>query len=228
MSANQSTQQKILDAAQSLFAETGFNGTSLRQITSLAEVNLAAVNYHFGSKKELIQAVLQRYLVKLMPRLEQEFSVLLTSKSPVSIDKVLSVFVQPLLELNNIYPHGTQIFLQLLGRSYTDVQGHLRWFFNQQYGHVLLQLTKLMQQACPDLPASQLFWRLHFSLGTIVFTMASNEALTEIAEADFKEKIDIEGVILRLLPYLSAAIAAPNPIVTPKSQTLPITASEGR
>ena len=58
MVAKQNTQQKILDAAQTLFAETGFNDTSLRQITSLAEVNLAAVNYHFGSKKELIQAVL--------------------------------------------------------------------------------------------------------------------------------------------------------------------------
>ena len=58
--------------------------------------------------------------------------------------------------------------------------------------------------------------------------MASNEALAEIAEADFDEKVDIEGVILRLLPYLSAAIAAPVPQVTPISQTAPMMASEGR
>jgi AcrR family transcriptional regulator len=228
MSKKQNTQQKILNAAQSLFAETGFNGTSLRQITSLAEVNLAAVNYHFGSKKELIQAVLQRYLVKLMPRLEQEFSVLLAAKSAPSLSKVLSVFVRPLLELNQVYPDGTRLFLQLLGRGYTDVQGHLRWYFTHHYGQVLSQLTKLMQQACPDLPPSELFWRLHFSLGTIVFTMASSEALTEIAAADFNEKSDIEGVILRLLPYLTAAIAAPSPMVTQISQTSPIQASEGR
>jgi AcrR family transcriptional regulator len=62
MSSKVQTQQRILDAAQSLFAESGFNDTSLRQITTKAEVNLASVNYHFGSKKELIQAVLQRYL----------------------------------------------------------------------------------------------------------------------------------------------------------------------
>lgn len=222
MSSKQSTQQKILDAAQSLFAETGFNGTSLRQITSLAEVNLAAVNYHFGSKKELIQAVLQRYLVTLMPRLDSEFSALLAAESPAPLDKVLSVFVRPLLELNQVYPNGTRLFLQLLGRGYTDVQGHLRWFFNQNYGRVLSQLTKLMQQACPNLPPSELFWRLHFSLGTIVFTMASNEALTEIAEADYKEVIDIEGVILRLLPYLTAAIAAPSPIVAQNTQVTQI------
>ena len=207
-----STQYKILDAAQSLFAETGFNDTSLRQITSLAEVNLASVNYHFGSKKELIQAVLQRYLIVLMPRLDQEFTRLLAAQQPNNLNQVLTVFVKPLL----------------LGRGYADVQGHLRWFFNHHYGRVLDKLVLLVQQACPDLPPGELFWRLHFSLGTVVFTMASNEALAEIAQADFNEKVDIEGVILRLIPYLSAAIAAPVPTVSQISQTAPMLASEGR
>ena len=228
MSNKLSTQHKILDAAQSLFAETGFNGTSLRQITSQAEVNLASVNYHFGSKKELIQSVLQRYLSVLMPRLDQEFSQLLASQKQNDLTAVLSVFIKPLLELNKVQHHGTRMFLQLLGRGYTDVQGHLRWFFNHHYGRVLDKLVLLVQQACPDLPASELFWRLHFSLGTVVFTMASNEALVDIAEADFNEKVDIEGVILRLLPYLSAAIAAPIPKVAQLSQTTPMLASEGR
>ncbi len=53
MTSKQNTQQKILDAAERLFAETGFAATSLRQITSMAEVNLASVNYHFGSKKRI-------------------------------------------------------------------------------------------------------------------------------------------------------------------------------
>ena len=194
-----STQYKILDAAQSLFAETGFNDTSLRQITSLAEVNLASVNYHFGSKKELIQAVLQRYLIVLMPRLDQEFTRLLAAQQPNNLNQVLTVFVKPLLELNN-----------------------------HHYGRVLDKLVLLVQQACPDLPPGELFWRLHFSLGTVVFTMASNEALAEIAQADFNEKVDIEGVILRLIPYLSAAIAAPVPTVSQISQTAPMLASEGR
>jgi AcrR family transcriptional regulator len=228
MSVKHSTQHKILDAAQSLFADSGFNDTSLRQITSTAEVNLASVNYHFGSKKELIQAVLQRYLVVLMPRLDEEFSRLLSEQKSTSLNQVLQVFVKPLLELNKVHQNGTRIFLQLLGRGYTDVQGHLRWFFNQHYGRVLEKLVRLVQQTCPELPASELFWRLHFSLGTVVFTMASNEALAEIAQADFNEKVDIEGVILRLLPYLSAAIAAPVPKVTQLSQAAPMLASEGR
>lgn len=203
------TQQRILDAAQSLFAESGFNDTSLRQITTKAEVNLAAVNYHFGSKKELIQAVLQRYLQIFMPRLDQEFDALLAKTKPNNLPDILSVFVNPLLELNHIQRKGTRTFLQLLGRGYTDVQGHLRWFINHHYGRTLDKFVLLVQQSCPYLPPSELFWRLHFSLGSIVFTMASNEALAEIALADFEEAVDIEGVIRRLIPYLSAGIAAP-------------------
>lgn len=204
------TQQKILDAAQSLFAETGFNDTSLRQITTKAEVNLASVNYHFGSKKELIQAVLQRYLQVLMPRLDQEFDRLLANTKANTLPAILTVFVKPLLELNHIQRKGTRTFLQLLGRGYTDVQGHLRWFINYHYGRTLDKFVLLVQQSCPHLPASELFWRLHFSLGSIVFTMASNDALAEIALADFDEAVDIEGVIQRLIPYLAAGIAAAN------------------
>ncbi len=209
MSNKQSTQLKILDAAEQLFAETGFSATSLRQITSLAEVNLASVNYHFGSKKELIQAVLQRYLAVLMPRLDQEFSRLLAAQQPNQLTTVLSVFVEPLLELGQVQPNGTSAFLQLLGRGYTDVQGHLRWFFNHHYGRTLDKFVLLVQQSCPALPASEIFWRLHFSLGTIVFTMASNAALKDIAAADFNERVEIDGVIKRLIPYLAAGIAAP-------------------
>lgn len=209
MSTKVNTQQKILDAAELLFASGGFADTSLRQITSEAEVNLAAVNYHFGSKKELIQAVLQRYFTVLMPRLDQEFNRLLAEAKAPDLTAVLSVFIKPLLELSSVKAQGTRTFLQLLGRGYTDVQGHLRWFFNHHYGSVLNKFVLLVQQACPQLPASEIFWRLHFSLGTIVFTMASNEALQEIAAADFNENVEIEGVIQRLIPYLAAGIASP-------------------
>src|ERR1700752_5110069 len=72
------TKGRILDAAEALFIEHGFEATSLRAITASARVNLAAVNYHFGSKEELFQAVLTRRLdpmnqerVDLLTELEQ-------------------------------------------------------------------------------------------------------------------------------------------------------------
>ncbi len=62
MAPRSTTKEKILDVAEGLFAEYGFNDTSLRTITGKANVNLASVNYHFGDKKTLVRAVLDRYL----------------------------------------------------------------------------------------------------------------------------------------------------------------------
>ncbi len=71
MALRSSTKEKILDVAEGLFAEYGFNDTSLRTITSKAGVNLASVNYHFGDKKTLVRAVLNRYLEAFMPEMKQ-------------------------------------------------------------------------------------------------------------------------------------------------------------
>ncbi len=204
-----STKNKILDAAESLFADKGFNGTSLREITGLASVNLAAVNYHFGSKKELIKAVMSRYMNELSPRLESALSLLCESSSKPSLHEVFSAFVEPLLHLNEFKENGTSTFLQLLGRGYTDSQGFLRWFLTTQYPNVFSHFTQAVYKAYPELSAEEMFWRLHFTMGTIVFTMSSSDALVDIAQNDFGQHVDIAGVIKRVIPYVAAGVASP-------------------
>jgi len=204
-----STKNKILDAADVLFADKGFNGTSLREITSQANVNLAAVNYHFGSKKELIKAVMSRYMDELSPQLESALLLICQSDVKPSLDDVFSAFIAPLLNLNEFKVNGTSTFLQLLGRGYTDSQGFLRWFLTTQYPNVFTHFTKAVKIAYPELSTEEMFWRLHFTMGTIVFTMSSSEALIDIAQNDFDNKLDIAGVIERVIPYVAAGVAAP-------------------
>jgi len=203
------TKNKIVNAAEVLFSNKGFNGTSLREITSQAEVNLAAVNYHFGSKKELIKAVMSRYMNELAPRLESAFGVLCNEQDKPSLIEVFSAFIDPLLHLNNFKNNGTSIFLQLLGRGYTDSQGFLRWFLTTQYPDVFANFTQAVHKAYPELSAEEMFWRLHFTMGTIVFTMSSSEALIDIAQNDFNRQVDIAGVIKQVIPYVAAGVAAP-------------------
>ncbi len=204
-----STKNKILDAAEHLFADKGFNGTSLREITSQAEVNLAAVNYHFGSKKELIKAVMSRYMNELSPRLESSLQILCDSEQKPTLVEVFSAFIEPLLSLNDYKENGTTHFLQLLGRGYTDSQGFLRWFLTTQYPNVISNFVYAVQKAYPELTPEEMFWRLHFTMGTVVFTMSSSDALIDIAESDFDKKTDISGVIRQVIPYVAAGVAAP-------------------
>ncbi len=201
------TKDKILNAAEALFAEQGFDHTSLRQITADAGVNLASVNYHFGSKKALIQAVMARYLEVLMPALEQQF-IQLQSHAEISTRDVFDCFRQPLQELQHVSKRGPTIFLSLLGFAYAEIQGHLRRYTMDHFGHVMHQLMELLHQANPNLSPSEMFWRLHFVLGATVFAQVSGPALREIAAADFGENIAADQMIDRLIPFLAGGVDA--------------------
>ncbi|EJN6828511.1 TetR family transcriptional regulator [Vibrio cidicii] len=207
MAPRSSTKEKILDIAEGLFAEYGFNDTSLRTITGKAGVNLASVNYHFGDKKTLVRAVLDRYLEALMPAMKISL-VQLNSKESYTMAEVFESLRVPLKELNEVRPNGTSLFMLLIGRGYTDVQGHLRWFITTRYNDVLKLFTESVLKANPTLTEETLFWRLHFTLGTCVFTMASSQALSEIAESNFSKTTDVKSVVDLLIPYMAAGMSA--------------------
>ncbi|ANW25344.1 MULTISPECIES: TetR/AcrR family transcriptional regulator [Vibrio] len=207
MSMRNTTKEKILDVAEALFAEHGFNDTSLRTITSKAGVNLASVNYHFGDKKTLVRAVLNRYLEAFMPAVQDALINLNLNESYEMAD-VFESLRGPLRALNDVRPNGTSRFMLLIGRGYTDVQGHLRWFITTRYQDALSLFTQSVMKANPKLSQEELFWRLHFTLGTCVFTMASSQALMEIAENAYGKQMDAKSVVDQLIPYLAAGVAA--------------------
>src|SRR3981081_1481862 len=118
--ASADTKTRILDAAELLFMEHGFGATSLRQITAAAGVNLAAVNYHFGSKEELFQAVLTRRLdpmnqerIALLTRFEGE-----SAPRALTCERILAAMFIPALKLARDPKRGGKNFLRLLGRAY--------------------------------------------------------------------------------------------------------------
>lgn len=203
------TKDKILNAAEALFAEHGFEQTSLRQITADAQVNLASVNYHYGSKKALIQAVMARYLEVLMPALHQELQTL-SQQPQISTRAVFDCFRGPLQELTHVRRQGPTIFLSLLGFAYTEIQGHLRRYTMAHFGDVIQLLLTLLHAANPQLSPAEMFWRLHFVLGATVFAQVSGPALREIAAADFGETIEADDVLERLIPFLAGGVDAPS------------------
>src|SRR6478736_2657479 len=152
------TKERILDAAETLFMEHGFEATSLRAITTAAGVNLAAVNYHFGSKEELFQAVLTRRLdpmnqerVDLLTRLERE-----AAPVPLPCDRILSAMFVPALKLARDPERGGKDFLRLLGRAYADPAPFIRKFLAAQYAVMIARFKAAFARALPDLPKKEL------------------------------------------------------------------------
>lgn len=209
MTKNDTTKTKILDAAEQLFAERGFAETSLRTITARAKVNLASVNYHFGSKKSLIQDVFERFLSDYSQGLNDALNELESKQtSDVSTETLLRALVSPLLLLEKKRKTSISIFMRLLGRAYAETQGHLRRYVTDKYGFVLVRFTLLFQKAYPNLSNDQIFWRLHYTLGSLIFTLAGSDALREIAAADFDREMAIEEVIDEMIPFLAAGMKA--------------------
>ncbi|HCF0126194.1 TPA: transcriptional regulator PsrA, partial [Pseudomonas aeruginosa] len=123
--AQSETVERILDAAEQLFAEKGFAETSLRLITSKAGVNLAAVNYHFGSKKALIQAVFSRFLGPFCASLEKELDRRQAKPEAqhATLEDLLHLLVSQAMAVKPRSGNDLSIFMRLLGLAFSQSQG---------------------------------------------------------------------------------------------------------
>jgi AcrR family transcriptional regulator len=168
--AHFSTKDRILGAAEELFAQFGFAGTSLRQVTSRADVNIAAVNYHFGSKENLINEVFRRRMDDMSAqRLAQLRQAI--QDHPGELEPVLAAFVEPALALAQDR-HGGAAFIRVIARAYAEKNDSLRKFLSDQYGHVLREFAKAIAGCMPGLGKEALYWRLDFLSGALTYAMA--------------------------------------------------------
>lgn len=163
-----STKTRILGAAELLFAEHGFSGASLRQVTAAANVNLAAVNYHFGSKDNLIEEVLRRRLDQIN---ERRLASLAQIPEHATLEEVLEAFIRPTLELS-LDSAGGALFVRVLARAFAEHDGRLRQFLSDNYGNVMRQFAARFAQLLPQLGRRELQWRLDTVIGALTYSMA--------------------------------------------------------
>ncbi len=165
-----STKDRILHAAEDLFAQQGFASTSLRQVTSRADVNIAAVNYHFGSKDNLINEVFRRRMDDMSAHRIAALHKALAAE-PGQLEPILAAFVEPALALAQDR-HGGTAFIRVIARAYAESNDSLRKFLSDQYGHVLREFAKAIAPCVPALSKEDLYWRLDFLSGALTYAMA--------------------------------------------------------
>ena len=205
------TKDRILDVAEEIFAEKGYSATSMRTITSRASVNLAAVNYHFGSKAQLYQAVFQRR-VEPMNRRRIEMLDMLEEQAggePLELESILRAFIEPTLKAGQNQANGGAKFIRLLGRTHAEPGPEVHDFLPLLYQEVKERYRTALARTLPDLSPEELSWRVHFVIGTIAFTLAGTDALEMIESCRYCDPADVEGIIQRLLPFLKGGLTAP-------------------
>jgi AcrR family transcriptional regulator len=204
------TKQRILDASEILFAANGFRGTSLRAITCMAKVNLAAVNYHFGSKTSLLEEVIKRRILPLnkirRKRLEEvQEDAVKKGKNP-DIRAVLYAFIEPTLLFRESGP-GAKNFITFIGRSFADPDDTVRKVFVRFITPMFQLLYKTVWKALPDLTQETLFWRLQFTLGSL-FHMMHICGNINMEPFNIKTDLDANSLIDLIIPYVTAGMKA--------------------
>lgn len=212
--ANSETVERILRAATVLFAERGFAETSLRTITGMADVNLAAVNYHFGSKKSLIQAVFGQFLTPFCDELEARMDAVearLKDASVPEIDSLLRILFEALIAATESINEKPQRFMRLLGLAYTQSQEHLRRTIALKYQKTYARFVNLLGDTAPHLAPIEFYWRINFILGASVFTLSSFESIRAILADQHSVDTEIEDAVNYLIPALAGMLSQPKP-----------------
>ena len=164
------TRSRILDAAEKLLVLHGLDATTLRMITAGAQANLAAVNYHFGSKENLINELFKRRLDDLTGARMAALDKVKSTRQP-TLESVLEAFVQPALSLASDRGGGSS-FVRLLARAFAEHDQRLRRFVSDNYGHVLKEFAKVIAHLLPHLSKDALYWRLDFVSGALTYAMS--------------------------------------------------------
>ena len=216
---NIDTRERILDAAERLFMAHGYEGTSMRQITGDAAVNLAAVNYHFGSKESLMQEVFRRRLGWLNDermRVLNEME-LAADGNPLKPSQIVDGFFGTLLRLADDKQRGGIVFLRLLGRTHTEPSEFIRAFLAHEYAGVMERYKLALFRALPDVPRAEIVWRFHFMLGATSYAIAGTDALRLVTDwgieaEDSEDRLD--RLLPRLISFLIGGLRTPLPQFT--------------
>jgi AcrR family transcriptional regulator len=198
MNGRADTKGRILDSAEKLFGMNGFEQTSLRDITADADVNLAAVNYHFHSKDSLIDAVIAR---RIEPVNDRRLELLEASGPNPTLEQILEAFVGPVLERD-----PTPIS-PLLGRILTTPDQFIARVFRKHLAEVVQKFAGAVSKVLPDLSAGERMWRFYFTAGAMANVLTWARLLPEMTGGQC-DPTDRKAVTAALVRFAAAGFRA--------------------
>lgn len=211
-------QSRLLDDAERLFAEHGFSGTSVRDISAASGVNQALIAYYFGGKEGLYRAVFER---RGRPMMAERSKLLAQARvragtRPIPLRELIHAFVYPPLRMASADGPGARAFVKLQARLRHEPKMLERQLRTLHYDTTTRAFAKEMQRTLPDLGERTVLWRLAFLMGIYVHIASHTGGLAVLSRgrattADFAE------ALAQLVVFAEAGFVAtpPVPVATP-------------
>ncbi len=204
------TLDRVLIAAESLFAENGYDGTTLRQITQLAKVNLAAVNYHHGDKESLYLEIIRRRLQPInQSRLGNLAAAeLQAGEAPVPLDTLVDIMARPLFELYADADHGGRHTARLIGRSLVEPLPFMAQFLATEFQPVMSRFGQALRRHAPTLTPEDFLWRLSFVVGAMLHALATLHRMKDLTRGICRDN-DPAAARTRFVQFAVRVFGAP-------------------
>ncbi len=202
------TRDRLLDAAERHFADRGFAGASLRDITADAGANLAAVSYHFGSKEELFVAVVARVMapinterLRLLDQAEAR-----AAGRPLALPELIEIVVGPVLRARSEGAKGCS--LRVFARFQLEDAGLWKRLADGPLKVIKPRIEAALSRALPSLAPSEVAYRMHFMMGAVKSVAADQHALRAFS-GGLCDPDDVERTLRELVRFLAAGMCAP-------------------
>jgi AcrR family transcriptional regulator len=199
-----SARDKILEAAEMLFAEEGLHGVSMRQIAVAAKVPIGLIGYHFGSKDGLYRAVFERRSPTVV---EQRLAGLrLAEDEPDAgrrLELIVKALVLPMVRLRTIDAQAR--FGRLMAREASDPNAFARGIIPEIFDPVAQEVVAALAGALPERSRTQIYWGYQFMLGALIFLMADTGRIERLSDGRCNSH-DAEAIARYLVPFLVAAL----------------------
>lgn len=213
----------IMDVAEILFAEDGYKRVGLRQLTSAAGVNVAAVNYYFGGKLGLLEAVFRRRAEPINAERKARFARYRAAigASRPDVEPILAAFIEPTLRAGHL-GDGGHTYRLLTGRMSTNPDPEVRKVLFEIFDEVGHEFAELLRAALPDLTEEDFYWRLACVIGSMQYVLADNGRIQVLAGPGFS-MANVDQALQYLIPFLAAGLKAPPAPNPPKIERPKVT-----
>ncbi len=196
--------RKLLDAAEQLFAEKGFDVVAVRDVSQAVKMNVAAVNYHFGSRAGLLATVILHYATPIheerLARLEMAERK--GGGKGIPLEEILEALIQPLLGKSTPHNLSERIYYQLVGRIFTDHGESLPQPYSEVFLHVNERFTRAFAKTLPEISAEDLAARFHFIQGALIHLLTHQSLLLRSG----KSRPTMEASLERLIRFAAVGL----------------------
>jgi len=196
--------ERILNAAEELFALHGYDGVTLRQIANSAGVDVALANYHFGKKLELFNAVFERRAAHLNEsRLNalRECQTNAGNRGP-SVEQVIEAFLRPLELAQETGDAGWRNYLALVAYINTSPYWGQK-MMSKLFDELVLEFIEALRKALPGASDKDIFWCYHNLSGALTLTLAQTGRIDKLSAGKCQSS-DFEAAYDHMIPFTAA------------------------